>query len=108
VYSKGNVVTVDFPFTDKSGSKVRPALVISDEIGSNVIICPITSSIPRNEFGVFLGINDMSNGSLQRDSYIRPDKVYTVDTSFLLKCVGTITAAKKSEVYSVLINIFKV
>lgn len=108
MYNKGSVVTVDFPFTDKSGSKIRPALVISDEIGSNVIICPITSSIPRNQFGVFLGINDMSTGSLQRDSYIRPDKVYTIDTSFLLKCVGTITDAKKAEVYGVLTNIFKV
>lgn len=50
IYKRGEVVVVNVPFSDHSGSKPRPALVISTEVFHrtlpDVIVCPI-SSRPR-------------------------------------------------------------
>jgi len=39
---KGDIVLIKFPFTDLSGSKLRPALVLV-ESGNDVIVAFITS-----------------------------------------------------------------
>ena len=44
------MILVPFPFTDLSGNKVRPALIISKEkIGVDVIVVFITSQNKPNE-----------------------------------------------------------
>ena len=40
---KGDVVVIPFPFSDLSGSKRRPALVIADWGGDDVMLCQIIS-----------------------------------------------------------------
>jgi len=49
-YSRGRVVVVEVPFSDLSGTKRRPALIVSSETFHrglpDVIVCPI-SSRPR-------------------------------------------------------------
>ena len=49
-YKRGQVIVVNVPFSDQSGSKPRPALIISTEVFHrhllDVIVCPISSQ-PR-------------------------------------------------------------
>ncbi len=40
---KGDVVVVPFPFSSLADQKRRPALIISNQIGSDFILCQITS-----------------------------------------------------------------
>lgn len=40
--AKGNIVLITFPFTDLSGSKLRPAVVLADT-GSDMTVCFITT-----------------------------------------------------------------
>ena len=42
-FVKGDVVVVPFPFSDLSQSKRRPALVITELTGDDLILCQITS-----------------------------------------------------------------
>lgn len=42
-FVKGDVVVIPFPFTDLSGTKRRPALVLADLPGDDIILCQITS-----------------------------------------------------------------
>lgn len=46
---RGDVVLVDFPISDASASKRRPALVVQSDgvVSVNTIIVPITSNIAR-------------------------------------------------------------
>ncbi|MBI2766460.1 MAG: type II toxin-antitoxin system PemK/MazF family toxin [Chloroflexi bacterium] len=51
-FRRGEVVLVPFPFTDQSGQKVRPAIVLSGEVHNSVrpdiIVGALTSNIGRS------------------------------------------------------------
>lgn len=48
---RGDVVILDYPFSDSSGAKVRPALVVQSDqrnaILTNTIVAPITKNLQR-------------------------------------------------------------
>lgn len=54
-YSRGDVVLVGFVFSDESGKKVRPALVVSSPAyhrgRREVVVAAITSNVRRRLFG---------------------------------------------------------
>ena len=58
VYNRGNVVLVGFVFSDESGKKLRPAVVISsapyNRARQEVIVAAITSNIRQRLFGDYL------------------------------------------------------
>jgi mRNA interferase MazF len=41
-FVKGDVVVIPFPFSDLSASKKRPALVVSNITGDDIILCQIS------------------------------------------------------------------
>lgn len=42
-FVRGDVVVVPFPFSDLSQAKRRPALVVAELTGDDLILCQITS-----------------------------------------------------------------
>ena len=65
-----NLVLVSFPFTDLSGRKRKPALVVSPEgfSAEDQVLCAITSQIPEklSEWEVMLEAKDMVNERLPK------------------------------------------
>jgi mRNA interferase MazF len=54
-YSKNEVILLRYPFSDLSGSKVRPAIVINAPHASqDVIVVPLTSKIAPLLAGEFI------------------------------------------------------
>lgn len=95
---KGQVVVVPFPFSDLSGSKRRPALVVADWGGSDVVLCQITSKARYDGKEVSLSASDFATGGLPVASNIRPNKLFTADKATLLGVAGTISAGRYQEV----------
>ena len=54
-FIKGDVVVIPFPFSDLSGRKKRPALVISNLEGYDLILCQITSKNIKDKYAIDLG-----------------------------------------------------
>jgi len=44
-FVKGDVVVIPFPFSDLTGAKHRPAFVVIDLLGDDIIFCQITSTV---------------------------------------------------------------
>ena len=61
-FIKGDVVVIPFPFSDLSGSKRRPALVLADLPGYDILLCQITSQQTIDHFAVPLSLSDFING----------------------------------------------
>jgi mRNA interferase MazF len=72
-YHRGSVVLVPFPFTDLSGRKRRPALVVSPDgfHEEDLILCVITSRVPDNlaDHEVLLEPTDMLTGDCPKGAW---------------------------------------
>lgn len=105
-FVKGKVVIVPFPFSNFSGAKRRPALVVANLSGDDFILCQITSQPPRDTYSVSLQSSDFSSDSLPiSTSYIRPNKLFTADGNIVLRSAGTIKSTKSDEVIRKLVEI---
>lgn len=98
---------VPFPFSDLSQSKRRPALVLVNLQGDDAILCQITSQTISDNDAIPLTSVDFQTGSLQKDSNIRPNRIFTADKKILLYKVGNITSTKLGEVIDKLVDILK-
>ena len=63
---KGDVVVVPFPFSDLAQAKRRPALVIAELEGDDLILCQITSRQVRDKYAVSLEQSDFESGVLKQ------------------------------------------
>jgi mRNA-degrading endonuclease toxin of MazEF toxin-antitoxin module len=94
---KGDVVVVPFPFSDLSGSKRRPALILAELRGDDIILCQITTRA-RAGYAIDLVAQDFESGGLLHDSEVRPDKLFTAKRRLILSVVGRLYTAKLSEI----------
>ncbi|HYJ86329.1 MAG TPA: type II toxin-antitoxin system PemK/MazF family toxin [Pyrinomonadaceae bacterium] len=67
----GEVVVLPFPQTDLQTGKRRPALVVADLTGDDLILCQITSQSRRDGYSVPLANGDFERGHLNVDSFIQ-------------------------------------
>lgn len=89
-FVRGDVVVIPFPFSDLSSSKRRPALVLADLKGSDVILCQITSQYVKDEYAIPLHISDFQDGNLNQESHIRPNRLFTADEAIVVYKAGTV------------------
>ena len=93
----GEIVVIPFPRTDSG--KRRPALVIADLPGEDLILCQITSRAHSDAFAVPLTSSDFERGQLPQPGFIRPQRLFTVEQHVILHSVGKVTAEKFDEVF---------
>lgn len=101
-YPPGSVVLVPFPFTDLSGRKRRPALVVSPE-GFNdedLVLCAVTSRLPErlSEWDVALEAGDMVEEKLPKRSIVKVGKLFAMHRDLIAKKFGTVKERKLQEV----------
>ena len=97
-FAVGSVVLVTFPFSNLKGQKVRPALVLANVEFNNLILCQITSRPYTSKISISLKPADFATGGLPIISYVRPDKLFTADTTIIKKTVGQLITATKNSV----------
>ena len=73
----GAVVLVPFPFSDLSQAKPRPALGLACAGQGDWILCQITSNPHADPQALRLVDADFASGSLARESFLRPGKLFT-------------------------------
>lgn len=82
-----------FPFSDLSDSKRRPALVLSDSQGNDIILCQITSKNTKDNCAIPLENSDLENGAMQVSSNIRPNRLFTADKKIIIYTLGRISGS---------------
>ena len=84
----GDVVVVPFPFSDLSGLKRRPALVLAALDGDDLVLCMITSRPVSDRYAVALNNVDFDSGGLPVPSNIRPSRLFTAHSSLCISVAG--------------------
>jgi len=106
-FIKGNVVVVPFPFSDLTHAKRRPALVISNLEGNDIILCQITSQAVKDNYAIPIDDKDFETGGLKQPSNIRPNRIFTADSHIVLYKVGNLTDNKLNEVIERVVEIIR-
>jgi mRNA interferase MazF len=57
-FVKGDVVVIPFPFSDLTRAKRRPALVIAELKGDDLILCQIPSQSVKDRYAVSISEDD--------------------------------------------------
>lgn len=96
--SFGDVVLVPFPFTDQSGGKKRPAVVVSSAIYNekrrDLVIMAITSRIRSPlDFGD-APVIDWQSAGLLKPSVFKP-LLATIEQSLVIRVLGALTDADR-------------
>jgi mRNA interferase MazF len=91
---RGDIVVVPFPFSNLKESKKRPALILSSLDGEDVVILQITSQNKSKKYTVNITKNDFKQGGLSIDSFVRCDRIYTIDRNVILYKVGSLNDLK--------------
>jgi mRNA interferase MazF len=93
---KGDIVLVPFPFTDLSGTKLRPALVLAVS-SVDITVAFITTQIGWKE-STDVEIEPDANSGIKKSSLIRPSKIATIDKTFAIGKIGTLRADQMNRV----------
>jgi len=106
-FVKGDVIVTKFPFSDLSTKIKRPALVISNIKGENLIICQITTKRRPDPNIIGLYQEDFELGGLKRNSFIMPSILLTLHYSNILYKIGKLNSRKMREVEDKICEIIK-
>lgn len=93
--AKGDIVLITFPFTDLSGSKLRPAVVLADT-SFDLTACFITTQIGWKEPTDVLLTPSGTNG-LRKQSLIRTSKIATIDRDLTKGILGRLTQTELAD-----------
>lgn len=105
-FVKGDVVVLPFPYSNLSGAKKRPAVVIASLKGQNVILAQITTVQRDDEDLVNLRKKDFSSGTLSSDSFIMVSLLFTADSSRIFYKAGKMKQKKIKEFQDKLVEVF--
>ena len=93
-YKQGDIVVVNFPFTDISQTKKRPALVVSNDTVNQTgdyLLVQITSQVKNDGLSIPISTTDFVNNALPLNSFVRLHKLFLLNESLIIKKATSIT-----------------
>ena len=104
---RGDIVIVDFPYSDQTGRKVRPALVVQSNVWNqrldDTILALITGSRHRKvgattQYLVDISTDEGQQTGLRLDSVIQCENLITYDQSLILRVIGSLSASAMRQI----------
>jgi mRNA interferase MazF len=89
----GEVVSVEFPFTDMQGRKRRPGVVLAID-SSDLLLARITTHEPRDPFDVPL--DDWASIGLPKPSTVRLVKLVSIDARLVHHSIGVLSLVDRT------------
>lgn len=94
IISQKEIVLLPFPFSNLEGTRVRPALVVSNDNlnkkSEDCIMVPLTTVIKDEPYSVIINQEDLSSGKLLKSSRIRTDKIFSIKKDLITMKIGII------------------
>jgi mRNA interferase MazF len=99
---RGDVIIVDFPYGDLTGSKRRPALILQadalNQVRADTILALITSTYAGRIAEVLVDVAQEPGSGLKFNSSVQCDTLVTLDQSFIVRIVGSLSATTMTKV----------
>lgn len=106
-----DLLIVPFPFSDQSGRKVRPVIIVSNnefnENSDDVVVAGVTSNISKDEYSLNLTNNDLEEGKLFTPCCIKVENILKIDKELIIKKIGKIKKEKLKDMINKIKEIIK-
>jgi mRNA interferase MazF len=100
--TRGDVVLVDWPFSDRTGSKLRPAVVVQADflnaLISDTVLVSITSVRRSAVTEVLLDPAVERSSGLSYPSIVSCNNYQTTDQRLIVRRLGTLSAAAMQQI----------
>lgn len=102
--TSGKVVLVPFPFDDLTGTKVRPAVCLTEPLGPHrhVVVAFITSRVQTTTLETDISIRpqdpDFQQTGLRVPSTLCLHRLMTIASSTVLRELGALSASRLAEI----------
>ena len=103
----GDVVLLNFPFSDLSGTKLEAAVVVADVGRDDFIACQITSNLDADLRAVELIAASFAVGGLRVVSYARPGKLFTAHRSLFVRRIARLTESARDQIKTSIIDLVR-
>lgn len=111
IYKQFDVVVVPFPFTDRTASKRRPALVLSDEKAFNSAIShsllAMITTAAHSSWPLDIPLQDISSAGLKAPSIVRM-KLFTLEHALILRTIGQLSNPDQKRLETALKKLVKI
>ncbi len=91
MYEQKEIVLIPFPYSDLTGSKLRPALIVSNNKLNKTedrLCCLITSNKPQEAIKIVN--SSFEEGKLPFESWAKPQRLFTINEKIIKKKLCTI------------------
>ncbi len=104
---RGDIVLVDFPYSDQTGGKIRPALVVQSDMWNqridDTILALITSSSQRRIGATTQYFIDVSTveghlTGLHINSIVQCENLNTQDQNLILRIIGKLSETAMEQI----------
>ena len=100
MYQRGDIVSVPYPFTDLTQTKIRPALILSTDTYNahrgDIIVAPITGNTSTGQPDD-TSLTDWAEARLLKPSVVK-GILGTVEQTLVVRILGTLSAADLQKV----------
>src|SRR5438046_1767053 len=96
-HSFGEIITVDFPYSNYRSGKKRPAMILAQDGEGDIVIARITSK-PKS-LQTDIPIRDWKAAGLNVPSYLRLSKVVTIEESDILGYIGRLSDTDQATAF---------
>ena len=106
MYKQGATILIPFPFTDLTGSKIRPAVIVGNKTyGEDIIVVFISSNI-KTKTAYDVLIKPSEQNGLKIASLLKCTKLATLDKKMIIGEIGLLSSTDLAKVKSTLKSIF--
>ena len=106
-----DLLLVPFPFSDQSGRKVRPVIVISNnsfnKYSQDILVIGVTSNISKDKYSLTLTNRDLEEGKLSTVCFIKVENILKIENELVIKKIGKIKQNILNNIYTKLFDIIK-
>ncbi|MDD3861748.1 MAG: type II toxin-antitoxin system PemK/MazF family toxin [Candidatus Gracilibacteria bacterium] len=88
--NQGDIVIADYPFSSLKQSKIRPAVIVSNERfnkGEDIILVPVTT-VGDGQYRSKISTDALEEGYLTRESYIHYSNLFTMEKRLIMQKVA--------------------
>lgn len=89
-----DIVVIQYPFSDFSAAKIRPAIVISrdehNQKSRDIVAVPLTSNLAEIDYSFIIGNNNLESGKLIVKSRVRVDRIFSISKEIIRMKVGRV------------------